>query len=209
VKRPDQREALEKYRQLAPTYDRLADLTARMRRVAVDRAELSRGDAVIDLGCGTGLSFPLIEEKIGPQGSIVGIDLSGEMLAIARQRVERSGWSNVSLIEASAEEAEVPLPADALVSVLTHDVMRSRQALENVVGRVKPDGRVSVSGAKWAPRWALPVNVVVRLVARRYVTTFEGFDRPWSVLDELVPGLKVRPILFGGAYVAWGRVPGE
>lgn len=119
MKRPDQREALEKYRQLAPTYDRLADLTARIRRVAVDRAELSRGDAVIDLGCGTGLSFPLIEEKIGPQGSIVGIDLSGEMLAIARQRVERSGWSNVSLIEASAEEAEVPLPADALVSVLT------------------------------------------------------------------------------------------
>jgi hypothetical protein len=87
--------------------------------------------------------------------------------------------------------------------------MRSRQALENVVGRVKPGGRVSVSGAKWAPRWALPVNVVVRLVARRYVTTFEGFDRPWSVLDELISGLKVRPILFGGAYVALGRVPGE
>ena len=207
VKGPDQVEAGGKYRALAPSYDRLAPLTARMRRLAVKRAELSRGNAVLDVGCGTGLSFPLIQDRIGPEGKIVGVDLSGEMLAVARERVERAGWSNVTLIEASAEDAQVPLDVDALVSVLTHDVMRSRRALENVVGRVAPGGHIAVTGAKWAPRWALPVNAVVWLIARRYVTTLEGFDRPWSILEELVPSLSVRSLLLGGAYVAAGRVP--
>jgi hypothetical protein len=40
---------------------------------------------------------------------------------------------------------------------------------------------------------------------RDYVTTLEGFDRPWSRLAELVPGLQVEEVYFGGGYIAWGR----
>jgi demethylmenaquinone methyltransferase/2-methoxy-6-polyprenyl-1,4-benzoquinol methylase len=122
--------------------------------------------------------------------------------------VDRAGWSNVTLIEASAEEAEVPFQVDAVISVLTHDVMRSRRALENIVRHMKPGARIAVTGAKWAPRWALPVNAYVRHIARQYVTTFEGFHRPWDLLQELVPNLQVRSILLGGGYVAWGALPG-
>jgi hypothetical protein len=64
-------------------------------------------------------------------------------------------------------------------------------------------------GAKWAPRWALPVNLVVRVVSTRFVTTFEGYDRPWSHLQVLVPNLQIRPALLGAAYLAWGsKAPG-
>jgi ubiquinone/menaquinone biosynthesis C-methylase UbiE len=203
---PDPKEALEKYSELAPTYDRLTRRSALMRRLAVKRVELKASQTVLDIGCGTGLSFSLLEQQIGPEGRLVGVDLSGDMLAVARARVEAAGWSNVTLIEASAEGAEIPFQVDAVISVLTHDVMRSRRALENIVRQIGPGGRIVVTGAKWAPRWALPVNAYVRHIARQYVTTFEGFDRPWSLLQELVPNLQVRSILFGGAYVAWGSL---
>jgi ubiquinone/menaquinone biosynthesis C-methylase UbiE len=206
-KAPDRQLALAKYRRLAPMYDRVARPSQRMRRLAVDRLELKRGDVVLDIGCGTGLTFALVEERIGQEGGLIGVDLSPDMIAKARQRVEENGWSNVTLVEASVEEAEIPVNVDACVSVLTHDVMRLPKALENVVGHIKPGGRITVTGAKWAPWWALPMNAYVAYVARRYVTTFEGFDRPWTHLEELVPGLRVRPILFGGAYLAFGEVP--
>lgn len=178
-----------------------------MRRLAVKRLELKPSQTVLDIGCGTGLTFALLERRIGPEGRIVGVDLSGDMLAVARTRVQAAGWSNVTLIEASAEEAEIPFQVDTAISVLTHDVMRSRRALENIVRHTRPGGRIAVTGAKWAPRWAVPVNAYVRHIARQYVTTFEGFDRPWSLLQELVPNLQARPILLGGAYVAWSALP--
>jgi hypothetical protein len=64
----------------------------------------------------------------------------------------------------------------------------------------------------WSPsdphllrRWAIPVNAIVRSVARRYVTTFEGFDGPWSHLAAEVPGLRVHRLFPGVAYLAVGR----
>src|SRR5947208_755373 len=49
--------------------------------------------------------------------------------------------------------------------------------------------------------------VVMFLISRRYITTYEGFRRPWSHLKRFVPNLKVEPRLFGAAYIAWGTVP--
>src|SRR5207249_3037114 len=80
VSGPDRQLARRKYEQLAPAYDRLVRLTARMRRLAVERLELRQGDDVLDVGCGTGLSFPLIEERIGAEGRLIAVDLSPDML---------------------------------------------------------------------------------------------------------------------------------
>ena len=204
---PDRQLARGKYEHLAPAYDRLVRLAARLRRLAVDRLALRPGDAVLDVGCGTGLAFPLIENGIGPEGRLIGVDLSPDMLARARERIQRHGWENVTLVESAVEDADIHGEVDACISVLTHDLVRSPIALANVVRHVKPGGRIVVTGAKWSSRWALPVNAYVWWVARRYVTTFEGFRRPWSHLELLVPDLRVEPIFLGGAYVAWGRAP--
>lgn len=206
MSRPDRQLARRKYEHLAPAYDRLVRPAARMRRLAVDRLALTTGDAVLDVGCGTGLSFPLIEDGIGPEGRLIGIDLSPDMLARARERVERHGWENVTLVESAAEDADTYEEVDVCISVLTHDLMRSPIALANVIRHVKPGGRIVVTCAKWSSWWALPVNAYVWWVARRYVTTFEGFRCPWSHLELLVPDLRVEPVFLGGAYVAWGPV---
>jgi hypothetical protein len=127
------------------------------------------------------------------------------MLDRARERVVAGGWDNVELINAPVERAALPVAADAALFSLTHDVMRSPAALNRVMDNLGPNGRIAAVGAKWGPRWALPVNLVVRVVSNRFVTTLEGYDRPWNYLQVLVPNLQIRPILLGAAYLAWGQ----
>src|SRR6202012_5108626 len=64
----------------------------------------------------TGQNFPLIEQAIGPDGRIVGVDLTDAMLAQARSRIERHGWSNVSLVQADAADYAFPAEVDAILS---------------------------------------------------------------------------------------------
>lgn len=202
---PDQRLARQKYSSLADRYDRLVRPAESVRRQAVTLLELRRADTVLDVACGTGLSFPLIEEGIGPEGRLIGVDLSPQMLEKAQERVTHGGWQNVTLIESPIEDAAIPAAVDAFFFHFTHDVMRSPAAIDNVFRHARPGARVVSAGAKRAPSWAVPVNLVMSRISRRYVTTFDGFDRPWSHLREFVPDLRVKAVLFGAAYIAWGR----
>lgn len=205
---PDPAKAEAAYRRLAPGYDARVRLYEGLRRRAVHRLSPKPGETVVDLGCGTGLSFRLLRDAIGSEGRLLGVELSAEMARLAQERVAEHGWENVTIVEAAAEDARLPARPDALLSVLTHDVMQSPTALQNIVGQLRPRARIAVTGAKWAPRWAFPVNAVVRQRARPYVTTFDGMDRPWSHLERLVADLRVESALLGGAYVAYGTTPG-
>lgn len=201
---PSSTEAVGKYRQSAEAYDRRTRRIARYRQQAVERLLLWSGDTVVDVACGTGVNFPLLEQYVGRRGRVIGIDVSPDMLSRARDRVERHGWSNVVLLEARAEDADIPGPADAALFSLSHDVLRSKAALDNVLGQLGPGARVASFGAKWAPWWALPVNLCVWLAARRYVTTFDGFSQPWDLLGRRIGDLQVESVALGGAYVASG-----
>ena len=157
------------------------------------------------MGCGTGLSFEPIQRAVGPEGQIIGVELSPEMLARAREKVTANGWQNVTLVEAAAEEADMPGQADAILSFYTHDIMQSDAALKSVLSHLKPGGRVAVAGGKrptcW---WQLPANLLV-LTYAPFVTTTKGIARPWARLAELLPGLEVEERSLGTAYIAYGR----
>lgn len=95
----------DKYTGFAPFYDALSGeypVYHAGRRLGIDALGPTAGQQVIDIGCGTGLNFALLQGRIGPGGTIVGIDRSAEMLARARRKAARRGWDNVILIEADA-----------------------------------------------------------------------------------------------------------
>jgi ubiquinone/menaquinone biosynthesis C-methylase UbiE len=87
-KRADHDRARAKYRRLARTYDRFISVGGRLvgfeghRTRAIEKLDLQPGNVVFDVGCGTGLSFAMIEQRIGPNGRVVGIELSPNMLQL-------------------------------------------------------------------------------------------------------------------------------
>lgn len=202
---PDPDAARALYSRHADTYDEQTDWAGVDRARAVELLDLQRGDTVVDVGCGTGLCFAGILERIGPRGRLIGIEPSVDMLDQAGRRASTAGWRNVDLRLGLAEEQlRTDDSLDAALFCFTHDVLRSRRSLEAIVDRLRPGGRVAAVGPMWAPWWAPAMNLLVWYVTSDYVTTFEGFSKPWSHLGELVPSLVVERHDLAGEYFAWG-----
>lgn len=86
MRQPDARRSVKSYRRLAKGYDASCMPVMPIREEAVALLELQRGDIVVDVASGTGLSFPLLLEAIGPTGRLIAIEHSPEMMALARAR---------------------------------------------------------------------------------------------------------------------------
>lgn len=202
---PDPVAAVARYRRHAPGYDASARRTQWIRQATIDRLGLRPGDRVLDVACGTGLSLGALQAAVGPRGAVVGIELSPDMIGIARRRVADAGWDNVRLIESSLEAAAIPGPLDAVLFHFTHDVMRSPTALARVFTAARPGARIAFAGMKYAPWWFAPVNLIVRAQARPYMTTFDGLDRPWDLALPYLATFDWYPVLFGTGYIGWAR----
>ena len=206
---PDRNAALAQYRRRAAVYDLELALFEPVRRRAVDWLGLAPGDSVLDVGCGTGLSFELLRTAVGPRGRIVGIEQSPEMIERARQRVRQQGWRNVSLLNAPVEDARIVGKADAALFHFTHDILQRDDALRNVLKHLRPGASIAASGLKWAPLWAGPLNLLVLPAALRSVSSLAGLHQPWQRLDRLIGPLQTRSLLAGTVYMVHGRRPAQ
>jgi demethylmenaquinone methyltransferase/2-methoxy-6-polyprenyl-1,4-benzoquinol methylase len=205
------------YRKKAKHYDLTSRLypapgypqrTQRLR--AVQALGLRPGDTVVDIACGTGLNFPLIEEVIGPGGRIVGVDLTDAMLARAEDRITTNGWSNVSLVQADAADFDFPANVDAILS--TYALSQVPECAE-VIAR----GAAALSdGGHWVvldlklpantPRWLARVGTAT-------VRPFASIDewimrRPWeairAAMQEELFDLSWTDLFFGTAFLGAG-----
>jgi ubiquinone/menaquinone biosynthesis C-methylase UbiE len=209
------------YRRKAKHYDVTSRLypapfyPQRSQRLRAVRAlGVRAGATVVDVACGTGLNFPLLEDAVGPGGRIVGVDLTDAMLARAQDRAETNHWRNVSLVQADAAAFDFPTGVDAIVSTYAlSQVPECAQVVAHGAAALSPGGRWVVLDLKMpdaTPGW------LVRL-ATATVRPFASVDdwlahRPWdkiraamqSELDELT-----WTELFGGtAFLAAGSRSG-
>src|SRR5580765_5654728 len=190
------------YGERARSYERDTEAFQPYRRAVVEALPLRSGQVVLDVGCGTGLCCGLLRNKVGPEGGVVGIEESPEMAAVAREHIACEGWDNVTVVRAPAEDAEIGLTADAALFCAVHDILQSPDALRNVLTTLRPGAWVAAGGGKWAAPLMVAVNMQVRMLHAPYVRSFDGFDRPWSHLEQLVESIDVDEVAFGGGYIA-------
>jgi len=110
-------------------------------------AELGEGETVLDLGSGGGIDVILSAKRVGPAGTAYGLDMTDEMLALARRNARDAGVTNVHFLKGVIEQ--IPLPADSVDVVISNCVINlsvDKPAVLTEIARVlKPGGRIGIS----------------------------------------------------------------
>jgi phosphatidylethanolamine/phosphatidyl-N-methylethanolamine N-methyltransferase len=198
------------YAELATTYDANTPRIERLRHEAHRLLNLRAGDTVLDLGCGTGKSIVALSHAVGESGRVIAIEPCKEMVAVARERVEKLALSNVVLIEGDASELRrwvEPNSANAVLLMFTHDLLQSVRAIDAMLNACQPGARFALSGGKLFSGPLALLNPWVEWRQKQYCTTFENYDAPWRKLfaTGAFDNTFVHPKYMGIAYIAYGE----
>lgn len=181
------------------------------RSLAVKLLRSRRGDSVVELGCGTGLNFPFIIERIGPEGRLMGVDLTPGMLERAGERVERHGWKNIELVQSDIAEYRFP---EGVNGVLATGVFGYVAEYDRVIKAVSealiPGGRLVILDGKQPrslPPWLF--RLVLRL-GRPFGFTPEYFSgHPWVSVERYFQEAAFDEMYGGLLYISSGTAAGS
>jgi ubiquinone/menaquinone biosynthesis C-methylase UbiE len=188
-------------------FDLIGFAERQYRQMAVAALRLRPGGRVVDIGCGTGLNLPLLEQAVGPAGCVFGVDLCDGMLVHACERVRRAGWSNVRLTQGDVAEYDFPPALDGIVSTFALTLVPE---FDDVVRRgaqaLAPGGRFVVVDLKRparAPSWLVRLGV---LVNRPFGVSLDLAERhPWESIGRHLDGVTVKELYRGFAYLCVGE----
>ncbi|MGZ0748201.1 class I SAM-dependent methyltransferase [Haloparvum sp. AD34] len=226
------------YSRYAALYDRVATdapFAAGLREALAAAVGLERGDVVVELGCGTGANFPVLRERVGREGAVVGVDVSSGVLRRARDRVDREGWENVHVVRGDATEppfapAELPRAAgpagevDVVVGTfVTGMFAEPAGVVDDWCSIVGEGGRIGLLDlARSTDTGGRALNLVFRVLVRAGAPpgTKTRHGSPVRVLDERVRDAHAQihercacaatsRRLAGFARITTGRVAGE
>ncbi len=174
---------------------------------AVELLRLRRGDCVVDLGCGTGLSFPLLLQEIGPEGQLIGVDVSSGMLACAREKIERSHWNNVQLVHGDIAEYDFPERVNAALSIGVFGYVPERErVIERIAHALVPGGRIVIVDGKPPNRWPHWFFKLFVWFSSRFGVTQEYFDgRTWESVERFFQDTTFEEVYGGLLYISSGR----
>jgi len=165
------------------------------RRQVIAALGLQAGETVLDVGCGTGWNIPHLRQGVGPGGRVIGLEMSGRML----ERARRTGSApNVVLRQGDASRDDVAVePLDAaLFSYSLSAIPEPERALDNVLRRLRPGGRLGI--VDFRVRGAGALDALLLAHGRRCSCDFAVDPVPYLLGRGLA--VRVHPQLFGYGY---------
>ena len=179
------------------------------RLCAIELLHLQPGDRVLELGCGTGLNFPHIIEKIGPEGRLIGVDFTAEMLACARERVEQSGWKNIELIQSDIAEYDFPEGINKVLSTGVFGfITEYDRVIEAASHALVPDGRLAIMDCKYPKRWPLWLLKLFVRLGQSFGLTHDYFNHHcWASVERHFQEAVLEEMYGGMMYVSCGTTP--
>jgi ubiquinone/menaquinone biosynthesis C-methylase UbiE len=109
--------------------------------------EVHEGETVLDLGSGGGIDVLISGKRVGETGTVYGLDMTDEMLALGKQNAEKAGLRNVHFLKGLIEQ--IPLPSESVDVVISNCVVNlsiDKPAVLTEIARVlKPGGRIGIS----------------------------------------------------------------
>lgn len=210
----DKKSLVELYQKRAKHYDISANLYYLLgirefayRKLAVEALKLDRGDTVVELGCGTGLNFRLLRDRVGPEGKVVGVDLTPDMLSSANKRIERNNWTNIDLIECDAVTYKFPKRVDGIISTFAITLIAEfDKIIKNGAAALSCGKRLAVLDFRMPDNWPMWLIKFFVALSRPFGVTLDLADRhPWESIDQYLDLKAVEHFYFGGIYIAAGE----
>lgn len=156
-------------------------------------AGLKKGDTVLDICCGSGLSFAATEQIIGPEGKIIAIDLNGKMLQLARERAKKHNWTNIEFLECDINILELNHQADvALFALCWYDKDMCAQWVKKLSTYLKPGtGSFCFIDYKYPSNWLRRIaDPVLSLLVKWLGEAYSVEDLKWDPMQEIAPLLN-------------------
>lgn len=211
---PSKNDLINLYRKRAKHYDITANLYYLIgfrewayRKLAVSALKLARGDTVVEIGCGTGLNFGLLQEVVGPEGNIIGVDLTDDMIARAKKRVEENRWTNVELVESDAGKYKFPDTVDGILSTFAITLIPEYDTvIRNGCRALAPGKRFVILDFKLPSNWLSFFAPLGVLITKPFGVSMEMASRhPWESVDKYLPDSTFRELYGGFAYLVAGE----
>lgn len=158
----------EFYTRYAALYDRIARRTpgvGGLRESVADALDPAPGDTVVEMGCGTGANFPYLRERVGPAGTVVGVDFTPGVLEVARDRAD--AWENVHVVRGDATRPPVA-DADAVLATFVSGMLADPAAAVRTWGELAgAGGRLALADLGRTTRTPFrPLNALFRGIVR-------------------------------------------
>ena len=210
----DKKQIAELYLKRAKNYDISANLYYLMgirelayRKIAVEALKLGHGDTVVELGCGTGLNFTLLRDRVGSEGKIIGVDLTTEMLSSAHKRIEHNKWTNIELVQCDAGTYSFPEHVNGIISTFAITLIPEYdKIIKKGAGALSPGKRLVVLDFKLPDSWPMWLIKFFVVLTRPFGVTLDLADRhPWESIDRYLVLKELKSFYFGSIYNAAGE----